>query len=418
MLGLRWFGRAPPPEAAPAPPPGFDAVISVGPYNLPDGVAPGPAIVAIRQAVNALPGAAWISIEHHPEGSGTGAVQVTPTNHGPMDAEITARVEAAVARSLAVLALAIPRTAPLPIQARMPRSAITPPPERATPPSRLMALPAIPPTRFPLPLARPEAAGFAEPPARVLDALAELDALASLVSSVANPTSDPYAAPQAGPESAPDPGPDLATTQTDIDLLATLIGRVLPDKAAAYQAAAHAVVTHGSYAAVLAQPGTVLLALPGLGPHSVAAIKLVHEAALRLARATVMDRPALTSFEALIHYLTAVLAREPLEHVRVLFLDTAGRIRADEAQARGTVNHAPVYPRDVARRALELAAASVILVHNHPSGDPSPSDEDLVTTCSVQDACGTVGIEVQDHIIVGNARWFSFREQGLLAARP
>ena len=408
MLGLRWFAR--PPPATPAlPPPGFDAVISVGPYNLPGGVAPGPAIVAIRRAVNALPGAGWVSVEHHPAGSGADAVQVTPTTSDTLDAEVTARVEAAVARALAVLSLARPQALAAPIHAAPQTLPEAPWPPPSTPPVQA-TIPATP-VLFPLPVARSSNAGFAEPAARVLDALAELDALASLVSA-----SDP------DPELGPEPYPDLAplttsspAVQTDVDLLATLLARVLPDHAAARHAASHAVAVHGSYAAVLAQPSTVLLALPGLGPHSVAAIKLVHEAALRLARATVMNQPALTSFDALIHYLTAVLAREPLEHVRVLFLDPGGHIRADEAQARGTVDHAPVYPREVARRALELGAASVILVHNHPSGDPSPSEEDRAMTRSVQDACGTVAIEVQDHIIVGNARWFSFRQQGLLA---
>ena len=407
MAGLRWFTRAPPAAPAPPLPPGFDAVISVGPYNLPEGVAPGPAIVAIRRAVNALPGAGWVSVEHHPAGSGAGAIQVTSAGPGPTDAETAARVEAAVARAMAVLALARPPAPPV-VHAAPPASLSTArpaPPPPGTPHAQAhAALPAVP-IPFPLPTTRPAAAGFAEPAVRVLDALAELDALASFVSAGTL---------------EPEPDPDLVgapttAARTDVDLLATLLARVLPDHAAARRTAGHAVAAHGSYAAVLAQPGTVLLTLPGLGPHSVAAIKLVHEAALRLARATVMDQPALTSFDALIHYLTAVLAREPLEHVRVLFLDAAGHIRADEAQARGTVDHAPVYPREVARRALELGAASVILVHNHPSGDPSPSGEDRTMTRSVQDACGTVGIQVQDHIIVGGARWFSFRQQGLIA---
>ncbi len=111
----------------------------------------------------------------------------------------------------------------------------------------------------------------------------------------------------------------------------------------------------------------------GLGTHGIAAIKLLHAAAVRLARAGVIGLPVLDGRDGLIAYLTAVLARERIEQFRILFLDAAGRLRADEAQARGTVNHTPVYPREVVRRALELEAASVILVHNHPSGDPAPS---------------------------------------------
>jgi DNA repair protein RadC len=114
-------------------------------------------------------------------------------------------------------------------------------------------------------------------------------------------------------------------------------------------------------------------------------------------------------------YLSAVLARERIEQFRILFLDDEDRLLADEAQARGTVNHTPVYPREVARRALELDAAALVLVHNHPSGDPTPSREDLAMTKQVADALRVVGIAVRDHLIVGNGRWTSFRREKLLS---
>jgi DNA repair protein RadC len=109
-----------------------------------------------------------------------------------------------------------------------------------------------------------------------------------------------------------------------------------------------------------------------------------------------------------------VLARERVEQFRLLFLDNKNRLLADEAQARGTVNHTPVYPREVVRRALELAATAIILVHNHPSGDPSPSRDDIEMTREIKAATGTLGILLHDHIIVGNGSWLSFRKEGLL----
>ena len=170
----------------------------------------------------------------------------------------------------------------------------------------------------------------------------------------------------------------------------------------------------GSFASVLSAPARDLRAVPGFGIHSVAAIKLVHEAALRLARAGVMHRPVLDNWQRLLDYLAAQLGREKIEQFRVLFLDEQDRLLADEAQARGTVNHTPVYPREVVRRALELQAASVILVHNHPSGDPTPSRDDLAMTAQVGEAAAVLSIALRDHVIVGNGRWTSFRQEGLL----
>jgi DNA repair protein RadC len=113
-------------------------------------------------------------------------------------------------------------------------------------------------------------------------------------------------------------------------------------------------------------------------------------------------------------YLNVVLARERVEQFRVLFLDSRNRLLADEAQARGTVNHTPVYPREVVKRALELHATAIILVHNHPSGDPTPSQADLEMTREVREAARTLSIALHDHIIVGNGRWLSFLREGLL----
>jgi DNA repair protein RadC len=170
----------------------------------------------------------------------------------------------------------------------------------------------------------------------------------------------------------------------------------------------------GSYAAVFAAPVPQLLKVEGLGEAGVAALKIVHAAAMRLGKAEVMHRPVLGNWERLLEYLHAVLAREKVEQFRLLFLDNKNRLLADEAQAKGTVNHTPVYPREVVRRALDLAATAIILVHNHPSGDPTPSRDDLEMTREIGRAAATLGILLHDHIIVGNGRWLSFRQEGLL----
>jgi DNA repair protein RadC len=170
----------------------------------------------------------------------------------------------------------------------------------------------------------------------------------------------------------------------------------------------------GSFANVLSAPAQGLLDTPSLGPHSVTALKLVQEAATRLARAEVMDKPVLSNWDRLIDYLTAVMAREKVEQFRILFLDPKNRLIADEAQARGTVNHTPVYPREVVKRALELHATAIILVHNHSSGDPTPSRADVEMTEEIREACGVLGVVLHDHVIIGNGAWLSFRKEGLI----
>ncbi len=169
----------------------------------------------------------------------------------------------------------------------------------------------------------------------------------------------------------------------------------------------------GSFAAAIAAPLNDLLATEGLGEAGAAALKTVQAAALRLARAEVLHQPVLANWERRIDYLTAALARERVEQFRVLFLDNRNRLLADEAQSRGTVNHTPVYPREVVKRALELHAAGLILVHNHPSGDPTPSREDIAMTAEVKQAATALSLVLHDHIIMGNGRWVSLRREGL-----
>ncbi len=170
----------------------------------------------------------------------------------------------------------------------------------------------------------------------------------------------------------------------------------------------------GSFARAIAAPLPDLRAIEGLGEAGAAALKTVQAAALRLARTEILDRPLLDNWERLIGYLNAVLARERVEQFRVLFLDARNHLLADEVQARGTVNHTPVYPREVVKRALELHAAAIILVHNHPSGDPTPSREDITMTAETRKAADALAIVLHDHIIIGNGRWTSLREKKLL----
>ncbi len=170
----------------------------------------------------------------------------------------------------------------------------------------------------------------------------------------------------------------------------------------------------GSFANAIAAPANDIAAVEGMGEASAAALKLVQAAALRLSRAEVADRPVLSHWDALMAYLNAAMAREPLEQFRILFLDTRLRLLADEAQTRGTVDHTPVYPREVVRRALELQATAIILAHNHPSGGLQPSPDDIAMTRQIVDAARTLSIAVHDHVIIGNGRWLSFRNEGLL----
>jgi DNA repair protein RadC len=170
----------------------------------------------------------------------------------------------------------------------------------------------------------------------------------------------------------------------------------------------------GSFASAISATQTELLGVEGLGEAGVAALKTVQAAAQRLAKGEILYRPVLGNWDRLMEYLQSILAREKVEQFRILFLDNRNRLLADEAQGRGTVNHTPVYPREVVKRALELHATAFILVHNHPSGDPSPSQEDIATTKEIKKGASALGIVLHDHVIVGNGQWLSFRKTGLL----
>jgi DNA repair protein RadC len=170
----------------------------------------------------------------------------------------------------------------------------------------------------------------------------------------------------------------------------------------------------GSFADVIAAPRERLMELDGIGENVVAQLKIVEAAALRLSKTKVLGRPALSSWSALIDYCTAAMARASHEEFRILFLDRKNALIADEVQGQGTVDHTPVYPREIVKRALELSASAIILVHNHPSGDPTPSRADLEMTREIVAAGKALRIAVHDHIVVGRGGYTSFKALGLM----
>jgi len=170
----------------------------------------------------------------------------------------------------------------------------------------------------------------------------------------------------------------------------------------------------GSFAEVIAAPRERLLEVDGIGESVVTQLKVIEAAALRLSRSQLIGRPALSSWPAVLDYCTAAMARGVREEFRVLFLDRKNVLIADEVQSTGTVDHTPVYPREIVRRALELSASAVILVHNHPSGDPTPSRADIDMTRNIAAAARPLGIAVHDHVIVGRSGHASFKSLGLL----
>lgn len=169
-----------------------------------------------------------------------------------------------------------------------------------------------------------------------------------------------------------------------------------------------------SFNGVLSAAPARLLEEHGVGQAVVTELKIVEAAAHRLARSRVLKRRVLGSWDALVSYCHTTMAHRQTEQFRVLYLDTKNTLIEDEEQARGTVNHVPVYPREVAKRALELNATALILVHNHPSGDPTPSAADIEMTRKVQDAGQALGIALHDHLIIGKSCELSFRSEGLL----
>ena len=170
----------------------------------------------------------------------------------------------------------------------------------------------------------------------------------------------------------------------------------------------------GSLGAVAAADLSELTRSSDAGPAIFADLKILRELAVRLARVDACRRPAIASWTALQTYVRTAMAHRPREQFRVLYLDHRNNLLRDEWIAEGTVDHAPVYPREVVRRALELSASAMILVHNHPSGDPTPSRADIEMTRKVVDAARVFGLQVHDHLVIGRDGTASFKALGLI----
>ena len=173
----------------------------------------------------------------------------------------------------------------------------------------------------------------------------------------------------------------------------------------------------GDLAKVISAPQARLAALPGVGDAVITQLKLAEAVAQRMLRVQIMHRPVLSSWQTLLDYCQLSMAHREVEHFRLLYLDRKNHLIADEEQAQGTVDHVPVYPREVVKRALELNASALILVHNHPSGDPTPSQADIMITQQIEDACQVLGLILHDHLIIGKNREISFRAEGYLMAQ-
>lgn len=170
----------------------------------------------------------------------------------------------------------------------------------------------------------------------------------------------------------------------------------------------------GSFASVISAEPEALMSVKGLGDTGVGAIKFVQAAALRMQREAFINKPVLSSWSALIDYCHADMAHSISERFRVLFLNNRNILIKDEVMSEGTVNHAPVYVREVIKRALELGATAMILVHNHPSGDPKPSKDDIAMTREIINAGRPMSIEVHDHVIIGRNGHASMKAMGLI----
>ncbi|WP_298851276.1 DNA repair protein RadC [uncultured Ruegeria sp.] len=170
----------------------------------------------------------------------------------------------------------------------------------------------------------------------------------------------------------------------------------------------------GDFNRVLTAPEERLRQIKGVGDTVITDLKILEACAHRMARARVMQRHVISGWDALLDYCHTTMAHREIEQFRVFYLDRKNVLIADEEQAKGTVDHVPVYPREVAKRALELNASALILVHNHPSGDPTPSQSDIDMTTRIQDACSALGLTLHDHLIIGKSTELSFRSEGFL----
>ncbi|HOV05527.1 MAG TPA: DNA repair protein RadC [Kaistiaceae bacterium] len=204
-----------------------------------------------------------------------------------------------------------------------------------------------------------------------------------------------------------------ADALADYELLELVLFRVLPRRDVK-PLAKKLIERFGSFAEVITASPNLLREVPGVGESVGTDLAIVFAAAQRIARGELRKRPVLSSWSSVIDYCRTTMAFAEKEQFRVLFLDKKNTVIADEVQQSGTVDHTPVYPREIVKRALELSATALILVHNHPSGDPTPSRADIQMTRSIVEIAAPLGITVHDHIVVGKEGHASFRGLKLL----
>ncbi len=199
----------------------------------------------------------------------------------------------------------------------------------------------------------------------------------------------------------------------DYELLELYLFRSLPRRDVK-PIAKDLIARFGSFAETISAPIQLLVEVKGISEKSALDLKILQAGALRLAQETVLSRPVLSSWSALLDYCRSAMQFEGKEQFRVLFLDKKNRLIADEILGQGTVDRAPVYPREVIKRALELSSTAIILAHNHPSGDPTPSQSDIDLTGQIITAAKALGVAVHDHLIIGRNNIVSFKTLGLM----
>ena len=204
---------------------------------------------------------------------------------------------------------------------------------------------------------------------------------------------------------------DMGAHMEDYELLEFLLCQTIPRRDVK-PLAKSLISEFGSFGAVISADPARLAAVSGLGDASIAGLKLVQQASLRLLKQDIEGAHVLSSWDAVLDYCRAAMGREKIEQFRLLFLDNRNRLIADEVQQRGTINHTPLYPREVVKRALELGASALIMVHNHPSGDPTPSGDDIAMTIEVRDALSKVDVRLHDHLVIAKSDFRSMKSDG------
>ena len=199
----------------------------------------------------------------------------------------------------------------------------------------------------------------------------------------------------------------------DYELLELVLFRAIPRRDVK-PLAKTLIKTFGGFAQAVAAPVERLVEIKGVSEGVATELKIIHAASIKLAQDRILKRPIISSWNELLAYCRTSMADEKTELFRILFLDKKNYLIADEVQQRGTVDHTPVYPREVVKRALELGASAIILVHNHPSGDATPSRADVEMTKKIVDAAAALSIRVHDHLVIGHDRHASFKSLGLL----